>query len=78
MTEGTLVGFSTIALPQMQAANTLAVNNIHDNQNLTQTRLNETKNDDIHIGNIVLYIIISIMPQQSRRCISKNFLSKQI
>ena len=53
MTEGTLVGFSTIALPQMQAANTLAVNNIHDNQNLTQTRLNETKNDDIHIGNIV-------------------------
>ena len=59
MTEGTLVGFSTIALPEMQAANTLAVNNIHDNQNLTQTRLNETKNDDIHIGNIVLYLFHS-------------------
>ena len=59
MSLGTLVGFSTIALPELQAAsntikpNTLAVNNIYENQNLTQTRSNETKIDDIHISNIV-------------------------
>ena len=60
MSLGTLVGFSTIALPEMQAASrnvkqdTLAVNYIFENQNLTKARLNYTKIDDIHIGNLLL------------------------